>query len=147
MNLSIITKALAKQLDEDPDVAAFMGGRAVVRDEPVNESPNVPPWIGVYKGKVTFEPRTLGYNSDEAMPSPRVVVQAASMKSGEDCGDKLESYVNTVIAAIRSDKTIGGTVDVVTSLAVEYGYVETDRTTMHLQTAILTINRTVDDYE
>ena len=144
MNISTVTKALQEQIQNDPEVQSFLK-QDVLRDEYVNNDPNRTPWICVYKGKIDFEPVTIGYGSFEATPSPRVMVQATSLKSGEDCSNKLDDYVDKILDAIKKDKTIGGTVDILLSYTIEYGYLETDRTTLAFQSAIITLNLTADD--
>lgn len=104
----------------------------------VNMDPNAAPWGGVYRGKVSYAPRTLGYNNWEATVGLRVIVQEASIVSGEDCETKLESFVNKVIEAASSDKTLDGAVDMMNSISVEYGFTETDRSSLHFQSAIIT---------
>lgn len=145
MNITTITKALQEQLQYNQDVAGFLSGQSVGRDEPINEDPNRVPWVCVYKGGIKYDPRTLGYNSFEADIELRVLVQATSLKSGEDCSELIDDYVQKIVAAIRADKTIGGTVDIVTNLSVDFSYTETDRSTLFFQMAEITINATLDD--
>ena len=145
MNITAITTALQEQLQSNQYVALFLNNQSVGRDEPINEDPNRVPWVCVYKGSIAYDPRTLGYNSFEADIAIRVLVQATSLKSGEDCSTLIDDYVQKIVAAIRSDKTIGGTVDIITSIAVEFSYTETDRTTLFFQMAEITINATLDD--
>ena len=144
MNISIVTKALQEQLQNDPDIASFMK-QSVVRDEYINNDPNRTPLFGVYKGTIGFEPVTLGYQSFEATPSLRIIVQATSLKSGEDCSNKLDDYVDKVVDAVKKDRTIGGTVDILLRYTIDYGYIETDRTSLAFQSAIITLNLTKDD--
>jgi len=117
----------------------------VVSDDPVNEDVNRTPWIGVYKGGASFEPRTIGYQSFEADISMRVLVQATSLKSGNDCSVLLDDYVSMVLKAIRKDLTLSQTVDIITRMSVEYSYTETDRSTLYFQMASIIINATKDD--
>lgn len=144
MNYSDITKAIQALLESDPGVQGFLN-RPIERESVVNFDPNQTPWIGVYKGAVNYSPRTIGYNSFEAEVLPRIIVQAASLRDGDDCSTRLDEYVQLVLDAIRADRTLGGTVDMITGYNVEYGYTETERTSVAFQSAIITITAEVDD--
>lgn len=141
INIYNITKALQDQLNADSDVASFLR-HEVLMDEYVNTNPSHAPWACVYKGETNLEPRTLGagVGNFTARPSPRVVVQAVSYKSGEDCSLLLDDYVDKVLTAVLSDYTLGSTVLMIIGFNIEYGYVETEKPSIHFQTARITIN-------
>jgi len=144
INLSIITKALQDQLNSNVDVKEFLNGKEVIRGEVINMDVNETPWVGVYRGNVKYEPRTLGsMNNWEASPSIRVIVQASHLSSAEQCEIDLEGYVQKILDAVIDDTTIGGTVDMINSYDVEVGYIETDRSTVHFQGASITFNMEV----
>ena len=141
IDLSIITKALQDQLNSNIGVIEFLRNSTVIRGEFINDDPNQTPWAGIYRGKVTYEPRTLGsMNNWEAKPTVRIIIQASDLRSAEDCETALEGYVKTVMDAIIEDTTIGGTVDIITGFDVEVGYIETDRSNMHFQGASITLH-------
>jgi len=141
INMYTITEALRDQLKNDPE-ASQISNREILVDEYVNVNPSNAPWMCVYKGSMNLEPRTLGMGAGRytASPEPRVLVQAVSYQSGEDCSSLLDYYVNTVLNAVVSDPTLGGTVDMVVGFNIEYGYVEADRPSIHFQTARITVN-------
>ena len=141
INFHTITKAIRTQLANDAAVSAFMN-REITIGEYINVDPDIVPWMGIYRGKVTYTPRTLGVNASswEATPQVRIIVQATSFKSGEDCELLLEDYVEKTIDAIWADPTIGNTVDMLVGYEVEYGYNETDRETIYFQSAIITLD-------
>jgi len=143
INLSVITKALQDQLNGNIVIRELLG-KDVVRGEMINMDINETPWIGVYRGNVSYEPRTLGsMNNWEASPTVKVIVQAGNMQSAEQCEIDLESYVQKVLDAVIADTTIGGTIDMINSYDVEAGYIETDRSTIHFQGASITFNMEV----
>ena len=141
INIADITTALQAQLTADVTVSEFLAS-PIVRGGLINNDAGMTPWIGIYRGAVNYEPRTLGrgLSTYEAYPSVRIIVQETSMDSGEDCENLLEGRVKSVLDAVLADPTIGGTVDMVTGFGVEYGYVETDRETLYFQSAIITIS-------
>lgn len=144
INFNNITKALESILNNNIDVLEFMNKRKVVVGEVINYDINVTPWIGIYRGEVKYEPRTLGStNNWEGYPSIRVIVQAVDLESAYNCEEKLEGYVKKIIDAVLDDTTLGGTVDMVTDFKVEQGYIETENASTHFQGASITINMEV----
>lgn len=143
MNLSTITTALYNQLNSDAGVLSLQA--TIINGGYANMDPNQTPWIGVYRGRTVYSPRTLGIDNFEAQPSLKVMVQASSLLSGDDCSTKLDEYVNKVMSAIRGDTTIGGTVDMVNGFEVEYMFNETDKVSLHFQAAIINIELEVLD--
>lgn len=141
INISTISKALQSQLQSDAGVQSFLQGD-IVRGEYINEDPNNTPWVGVYRGAVRYVPRTLGINAKNWEPSPnmRIVVQDTDMLSPDNCEDLLEEHVKLIIDAVFADRTIGGTVDIIKEVNVEYLYNETDRESLYFQTAIITLD-------
>lgn len=132
----LILSALQQQLNDNVIVANI----AVVRKmEYVNELPNFCPWACVYKGKEGFKPRSLGRNAWETTQNFRIVVQEASLISGEECATKLNKFIRAIIDAINNDTTLSNTVDMLNEFDIEYGYVETDRPTLFFQTAIISL--------
>ena len=140
INYAAITAALAAQLLASSGVSALLKVQTIERGGFVNVDADQCPWVGVYRGAVKFEPRTLGsINNWEAFPTIRILAQAASYQSGSDCEDRLEALVKACHEAVLSDTTIGGTVDMVTGFTVDYSYREDERETVHYQQAMITL--------
>lgn len=141
INYSTITTALAAQLKADATVSQTIKEKYIERGGPVNEKPDRAPWIGVYRSKITHDPRTLGRVTNwESKGSIRICVQAVDMTSGKECEDRLELLVKAVIDAILADTTIGGTVDIVTKFSIDYRYLEAERRTLYFQMAVITMD-------
>lgn len=141
IDYSDITSALCTQLLNNRLVSELLREKYIERAGPINEDPGRCGWIGVYRGKVDYKPRTLGsVNNWEAYPSIRVICQMASMDSGKDCEDRLEGFVKLVINAILADVTINNTVDMVNNFSVDYRYLEPERKKLYFQSAIITFN-------
>lgn len=140
INVSNVTQALKTILNDNVNIKEFLKGEVVV-GEFVNADPNQAPWIGIYRGDVRYEPRTLGRGSDEwqATLSLRILVQNTHLSSGEECEKGLEGYVKHVLDAVWSDPTISNTVDMVNGFNIEYTYSEIDRRSLHFQSAVITV--------
>lgn len=136
-NFSKVTQAAVDILNSDIDVTNIFGGN-IERSQYVNQRPEDAPWCGVYRGKVAIDPRTLGgVDNWEYKPILRVIVQASSTESGDECEDLLEDYTKKIIAALTADLTIGGTVDMITGIIVEPLYNEDVRETTFFQANII----------
>lgn len=138
INLNTVSRALFDQISAYQPVKDF--DPILCHGEFVGVDPNKTPWIGVFRDSIRHTPRTLGHNQWQSRMVFNVVVQAASLKDGEDCQILLDSYVREVTAAILSDLTFGGVVDMTTLAEVQYNYVETDRESFFYQSAIITVN-------
>lgn len=116
----------------------------LVRGGMVNNDPNRTPWAGVYRGKAPVAPRILG-SSDAWQMSPqyKIVLQASHLGSYEECEDKLNALVEDVLSCVFANVTIKDTVDMVTDVEVEYGYIDTEVDTLHFQSAIITLTTEV----
>lgn len=144
INFNEITNAIKSILEGNLAVREFTNGRNIVQGEVINYDPNQTPWIGIYRGSVNYEPRTLGSDNNwEGFPSVKIIVQATDIKSASRCEAALEGYVKIVIDAMLEDTTLKGTVDIITSFDVEQGYIETDRNTTYFQGASITFNMEV----
>ena len=140
INYSDITTALAEQILADQSIQNTLRKNFVERGGPINENASDAPWIGVYRGAITHDPRILGgVNNWESTGLIRICVQSISMVSGSACEDSLEELVRLVIAAILADTTIGGTVDMVNKFAVDYRYLESNRKSLYFQMAIISM--------
>lgn len=138
-NLSEITSALRDQIQNFESVISITDGMTIGKSEVVNEDVSNCPWCCVYRSSQTISPYTLGGSYDND-PILRIIIQAASFKSGEDCEDILESYVKEIVEAITSDTTIQETVDIVSSIEIAYGFINSDEHDAYFQSAIIEVN-------
>jgi len=139
MDYGDISKAIQDQLVGNSTFKAILRNQSVSRGEFLNSESRFTPWAGVYRGKIKFEPMTLGSVQNwEFKGEVRVLLQVSNKESGEKCEDTLEDFVKAAHDAILSDTTIGGTVDIVTGFEVEYSYKEDERSGLHFQLATIT---------
>ncbi len=105
-----VTDALVAWLREWP---ALVDMQATIDDaEPMNESPERCPWVGVYHSRTAFVPRTLGLGAGYRMQRLTIVLglNCSSVDSGEDCKRRLGALVQAVTSALCSNESISGTV-------------------------------------
>lgn len=137
INTHTVSKALHDQISAYQPVKDF--DPIITLGEFVNVDPSRTPWIGVFRDKVSDTPRTLGHNTWNTTLTLKVIVQAASMESGEDCQTLLDSYVKETRAAILSDLTFGNSVLHTSQLDTEFNYVDTERESFYYQSAVISI--------
>ena len=137
INVNTVSKALFDQIKDDQDVINLKC--LVQHGEWVNADPSKTPWIGVYRDGLELEPITLGKTDWKADPVLKVIVQSASLDSGEACQILLDDLLMKTNAAILKDLTFDGAVLITTSIKVQYTYLEDARETLYFQGAILTI--------
>jgi hypothetical protein len=111
LNVSTVAEALQQQLQEWPYMAA--NNVKVTRAAVLNKSQSDCPWIGIYRQGQSFEPRTLGLGNGYRRQNITfaLVLQASSLKGGEDCELLMESLLSEAVSAICSDESIRGTCD------------------------------------
>jgi len=97
-------------------------------------------WVGIYRDGVNYQPHSSGANPWLAEPKIRVEIQAASYKSEADCEEKLEEITEFIMNAIESDRTIGGTVQMITEYDLDYddNYSDLMQTSYQFLTLIIT---------
>lgn len=119
-----VSKALYEQLTNSPELNADWPGIIIDRSEFVNESPDRTPWVGIYRQGKNYAPRTLGRHaaSWNGQVTVMVLVQYAAYQSGEDTEDRLEKLMESVESAIVADTTIGGTLEMMNEMSVQYSY-------------------------
>lgn len=144
IDVSDIVKAFTDMLNSNADFISELYTGEVYRGDYVNMDPDRTPWAGVYKGTVSFEPRTLGsINNWEAKPNIRLIIQTTDLASAEKCEDALNALIKKAVDVVNDDMTLKNTVDMVVGFNVEYGYIETELDTLHFQSAIVTFETEV----
>ena len=130
---------LKKQLEDNSKLTDYEFH--ITQGECVNENQNYAPWLGIYTKQVEHDPETLGTTQRrwKGNVSLILVVQASSLKSGEDCYRLLEDYVKDVISAVINDTTFGNSIDLINKLTVDYTYKNTESETLYFQEAFITI--------
>jgi len=145
VDVSKITRAVERQLKKD--AALIEEGFDVERAEVINTDPGRTPWAGVYRASVTYAPGTLGHHAQswDASVEIKVVVQAADPTGeGAQAEVDLARYEQLTVAALWADPTLGGTVDMLTALSVDYTFVETeDDENVYFPNAIITVTAEV----
>jgi len=138
INAATITRAMETLLRAD----ATVGGYTIERGEYVNMDMDRVPWVGIYRGDMVYDVQTLGRgaNNWKAEFPIKVIVQSATSKgNANDAEDDLEEYIRAVLDAVVLDKTIGGTVAMVTGITIEYSFNETESETVYFQNAEISI--------
>lgn len=138
-NVSEICEKLKRQLEEWP---ALMDIRTrVERAAPINKDTNRCPWVGIYRQTQAFTPRALGLGSGYRRHNITLalVVQEASLKSGQDCEERMERLISEVVSAICSDESIGGSVLALTEdpIAVSYSSYEVEQNNFYQEAVLL----------
>lgn len=112
--------ALETVLAEWPALAD--AGTTVEVCEPVNESPERCPWVGLYPSNMSLVPRTLGMGSGFRYQrfTVALVMTTSSSESGRDCRARMSALVKGVCDALCTDGGLRGTVDVAEDMAVTY---------------------------
>lgn len=136
INVSTITKQIVEWLEDGSD----FDGYTVTRSEFVNEDAGqaTKGWIGVYRRSVNYDPRNLGTvpNNYEGTLIFDIVVQRTHMVSGCEAEDALEVSVKNVLdRVVQIPRTY---IDHFSDIFVEYTYLESERTTLYFQGALIT---------
>lgn len=137
INVSTIMQQFVEWLQDDPDLQDYRISRGSV----VNEDAGIARtgWIGLYRRAVDYDPRNLGvpHNNYDGTLTFNIIVQKAHLRSGEKAEDALEEAVKKVIDRIvKVPRTY---VNTFTDITVDYTYIESDRTTMYFQAALITM--------
>lgn len=97
-------------------------------------------WVGIYRGRTIYEPHSVGDKPYMASIEWLVEVQVASVKSRDDCEDRLCDAEKEVIDVIETDRKagkMGGFVDNIVGYEINYEMNETKNT--YYQSALITI--------
>ncbi len=110
INVGEVTSAVVQMFEEHPDIG--QSNVTVERSTEPTEDPGTEGWVGVFKGSVTFPPRTLGYGSGYREQIIRLAasVRMSGFETGEDGETALENLVQKVVSCLLSDCTLRGTV-------------------------------------
>ena len=137
VSVSAITTALAAQLRADHRLADVN----IERSAEINALPSRCPWIGVYRVAVQYPSRTLGLGSGYRGQSVQLIIfaQAANAQSGAACEDSLESLVRDILSTLLTDPTIGGAVQTLDEIEVQYPDIQKTADAWYLQTAAIYI--------
>ncbi len=122
-----------------------LDGVVVERSEFVNEDASraVNGWIGIYRKRIDYDPRNLGIspNNYQAEIDFVVLVQRSALLSGADAEDALEKMIKSVLdRVVQLPKTH---IDFFANITIDYTYIETDRTSMYFQGALITFTAEV----
>lgn len=137
INVSTIMEQIVDWFQDSPDMEEYRISRGEFVNEDAGQALNG--WIGIYRRSVDYDPRNLGVppNNYDADLSFVVVVQRSHLGSGEECEDLLEESVKTVLdRLVQIPRTY---IDHFSDIVVEYTYIETDRTTMYFQGALIAV--------
>lgn len=120
VNVGTVSDAIIAWLKTWP--ALLDMGATIEDSEPVNNRADRCPWVGVYRSRADFVPRTLGLGAGYRMQriSFALALTAASSDSGKDCKDRLELLVQAVVSALCTNESISGTVQTLDDLSVVY---------------------------
>lgn len=125
IDFSVQTKALTALLQ----AAATLSTCNIERSNRINYDPGRCPWIGVYPGNLETAPKTLS-NSTATWASTgemQVVIQTMTYEeNGAAASDELETLIDTVLAVVSANLTLGVTGTRVTRVSREYRYVVMD---------------------
>ena len=120
---------------------ALLKDVTVTRSEEINKIPGNCPWIGIYRSRVTYPTRVLGYGP--GMRDQRVnliiLVQEQDGSSGSNCEEALENLVQRVLSTLLSDTTLGGVVATIDGIEVQYPGYQKVADDAYMQTAAIYI--------
>ena len=138
--MSVVNKALHELIRSNVPSRKHY---TVTRAETTNLDPSRCPWVGIYRDEAEYEPRNIAsLKSGKKWASSnniKVLVQAASGKSGIDAEEKLEDYIADVMDVVLSNPTIGDTVKTIVRVTVSYSYNEEATKTLFFNMAEITI--------
>lgn len=117
IHVNSVTAALHDRLASDPVLVS--SGFTVQEGETFNRDLNLTPWVGLYYGHLTVEPHTVGGALPwEATLELFLYVQQASHRSGREATRLLGTAQAAVLAVLNAERTLGGTVEMLTGLEV-----------------------------
>lgn len=125
IDFSVQTKALTALLQ----AASTLSTANIERSNRINYDPGRCPWIGVYPGNLETAPKTLS-NSTVTWASAgeaQVVIQTMTYDvNGAAASDELETLIDTVLAVVSANLTLGVAGTRIVRVSREYRYVVFD---------------------
>lgn len=137
-DVSMMTEAIESRLKTDPLLMEY--NTVIERSVDVNQSSSLTPWIGIYRIGQTFPARTLGAGSGyrRQQPTFALVLQEAHPTDPKLCEVLLERLVARTLSVLFSDESLGGQVDVLDEINVQYyDYTRDDNDGYHQTAAIV----------
>jgi len=117
IHVDSVTAALLGQLGADPVLTS--SGFTLAEGEAFNHDLNQTPWVGIYHGTLRIDPHSLGGTQPwEGQLELIVYVQEASHRSGQEATRLLNRAQSAVLDAVNGDRTLGGTVLMLTGMEV-----------------------------
>lgn len=126
-DVSTITRAVHQMLLDDPAIG--IAGVQVERSAEPNATPTEHGWLGVYRERIDYPPRTLGMGSGYRNQRIRlfILAQESDPSSGDECEDRLEKLLQNTIGVLLSDPSLKGTVQTLDEFSVLHeDYSKTD---------------------
>ena len=134
VNVAEITKVIAEILQDHEGLQDAI----IERSEELNEIPGRCPWISIYRAGVDYPIRTLGLGAGYRNQRIEFIIYAqhSDGTSPDECEERLEALVVSVISALLSDPTLRGKVATIDEFSVRY--VDYDKTEAgYMQTAAI----------
>jgi hypothetical protein len=144
VNVSEVTAALERMLVEDQTLG--QAGTRIERSGDPDNSDDTKGFIGIYRERVSFPPRTLGAGSGYRRQNISLVVllKESNHTDASECEVALELLVTNVMRVVLSDESIRGTVDMLDeNIDIRYdSYDKIDG--LYTQNALLSITAVVN---
>lgn len=136
INLATIMEATKVLIQNN----ANFSGYTIVRGEYINTDPSIDKWVGIYKAKVKYTPWVIGKGARnwKAEVELKIVTQAFGIR-GDLVDEELDTKITNLLAAIETDRTLGGTVSMITGYDISYEYERNDDSTIPFQNAMISL--------
>jgi len=142
VKLNEITKAVERLFKDN------LNGYIITRNAERNVDSNAAVldsgWIGIYRGSCRYLPRSIAAGTSRRWTYELeiiVIIQAASMHSGEDAEDRLQTAEQEVVALLSNNPKLNDTVAMTTGYDIDYEY-NTDNE-VYFHASIVTIKAEV----
>jgi len=136
INQSVITAAIETILRTE------LEGYIITRNEELNRDPDIARlvskgWIGIYRGAENYNAHTTGSTPWLVDVDPRIIIQAVSLKSGNDAEDILQEYVAEVMGILNANKRLNDTLAISTGYNITYQFNDANQIYFHQATIII----------
>lgn len=125
IDFSVHTKALTALLK----AAVTLNTCTIERSNRINFDPGRCPWVGVYPGNLETAPKTLSNSTSTWANTGDIQVVIQTMTYEEDgaaASDLLETLIDTVLAVVSANLTLGVVGTRIVRVSREYRYVVWD---------------------